>query len=117
MKYLARLLLCLNHTKNKNVFMDKELKIYSSKAQAAYNKANPEVKAVLSELFGKENLSVKITDRIKSIKDCVEACGKDYDVEFSQERTRFLTDDEIAYREMKFIAWLLMMELCLILAT
>jgi len=83
---------------------DKELKIYASKAQAAYNKATPEVKAALAELFGQENLSVKITHRIKTIRDCVAACGKYYDVEFSQERTRFLTEDEIAYKEMKFIA-------------
>jgi len=105
MKFLALLLLFLKCTKIKNVFMaDKELKIFESKAKAAYNKATPEGRDMLEQLLGKENLSVKITDRIKTIRDCVEACGKDYDVEFAYERTKWMTPDEVAYKEMKFIA-------------
>ena len=34
----------------------------------------------------------------------MEACGKDYDVEFAHERIKYMTPDEVAYKEMKFIA-------------
>lgn len=76
------------------------LQINKANALKAYNSASPEMKEILSNLFGKDILSGKITDRIKTFEDaCTETDEDPNDDHFSEG-----TDDEIAFKKLKVIA-------------
>lgn len=47
------------------------LQVEKANALKAYNKADKTLKEVLETLFGKENLSQKVTDRIKTFEDAL----------------------------------------------
>ena len=81
-----------------------ELKIFKDKAIAAYNKASKEGKELLSDLFGKSICGGKITDRIKNMQDVCAEIGRDYNQEFGHEAIKNMSEDEVAYREAKYIA-------------
>ncbi len=53
----------------------KTIEIKTENAIAAYNNANSEGKKLLVDLFGKQNLLLKITDRVKTFADAVEVIG------------------------------------------
>ncbi len=83
----------------------KEVKVFEDKVLAAYKNAKQEGKQLLSDIFGCDLFQPKdITDRIKTMRDVCEACGKDYDVEFAHDRIKWLTADEVAYKELKLIS-------------
>ncbi len=53
----------------------KTLKLEDVTAKKLYKTADPELKLILEESFGKNFFSQKITDRIKTIDDVLEAAG------------------------------------------
>jgi hypothetical protein len=61
------------------------LKLSDSEARALHKTASPELKAVLEseENFGKEFFSEKVTDRVKTYEDAVEATGRTNTPDFS----------------------------------
>ena len=102
-KFLARLLLYMKH-KNKPKMASKELKIFKDKAVEAYRKANSEGKALLRNMFGESEFNENIMDTVKTLQDVCAALGRDYDVEFSKERTKWLTMEELGHKEWRLIA-------------
>lgn len=86
--------------------MAETYQVSQDKARKAYLDASPEVKLMLEQLMG-DTIKMKPEidlDSLVDTKACVEACGLKYEDHFSAEATKGMTDDEIAYREMKFIA-------------
>ena len=76
------------------------LTIEKKNALTAYKEADDKGKTLLSNLFGKEVFSQKITDRIKTWEDvCAEA-----DVDPDSDDFTEGEEDEIAYRKLKLIA-------------
>lgn len=79
----------------------KTITIPADKAIEAYNKADSSTKQIIAELVGKENvLQLDVEERFK------ELCKKinvNYDEEYSADRLKYFTADEIAYRKMKHI--------------
>lgn len=78
--------------------MSEILEIKKTNAIAAFKSATAEGKDLLTNLFGKQNLYEKITDRIQTFADVEEISGKKL-IRRSDE-----TDDEFAYRQVKLIA-------------
>lgn len=75
------------------------LTIEKKNALTAYKEADDKGKTLLSNLFGKEVFSQKITDRIKTWEDvCAEA-----DVDQDSDDFTEGEEDEIAYRKLKLI--------------
>lgn len=84
------------------------LQITKENALKAYKEGCPDVKTVLSNLFGKEHfVPLKITDRIKTLDDVFAACKTERDVFYRKCESASLTKDEIAYRLLKMIAAIL----------
>lgn len=74
------------------------LEIKKTNAIAAFKSATAEGKALLTNLFGKNSLYEKSTDRIQTFADVEELSGEKV-IRDSGE-----TDDEFAYRQIKLIA-------------
>lgn len=74
----------------------KNLTVTLGAAVAEYSKASEEGKAILEKLFGKKELALNITERVKTFDD---ACGL-LGISSSVSETR----DEIAYKQLKVIA-------------
>jgi hypothetical protein len=74
------------------------LEIKKENAIAAFKSATAEGRALLTKLFGKENLYEKITDRIKAFADVEEVSGRKLTHRSDE------TVDEFAYRQIKLIA-------------
>jgi hypothetical protein len=70
----------------------------------AYKQADAAGKALLVEACGLEALTSSVMDRVKSLRDACDETGRNYDLEFSEDRTKGETPDETAYREWKIIA-------------
>jgi hypothetical protein len=77
------------------------LEIQKSNAIKAFNSADEKGKALLVNLFGENNLSQKICDRLNGFDDIIAIAGvdaKDYELRPGE------TADELAYRKWKLIA-------------
>lgn len=78
-------------------------KIKIAKLIRIYNNASAADKALLIDACGAEIFASNVMDRVKTIRDACDECGKDFDIEFSPERIKWETPDETAYREMKIL--------------
>ena len=81
--------------------MCKTLEITQDKAQAAFNNATPEGKKLLADLLGEKNLSMKITDRVKSFADVLEI--KKIRPEYFQQLIAGMPADTQAYEKLKLV--------------
>jgi len=74
-----------------------QIQIIKTNLLKAFNGADSNGKALLSDLFGKEIFSQKITDRVKTIADACNISGMELIVNPDD------TEDEIAYKKLKII--------------
>lgn len=79
--------------------MEKTIQINLQKALQLYASASGEFKVLLENEFGKDALTQKITDRIKTFEDACKHLGLSNEI-FSPGDTK----DEIAYKKLKVIA-------------
>src|SRR5690348_16903222 len=70
----------------------------------AYKNADKAGKALLEEACGTEIFTGDVMERVKNLYDACIETGRDYSVEFSNDRISNETPDETAYREWKIIA-------------
>lgn len=75
------------------------LPISKANVLSAYKKADKKTKELLEELFGKQTLSTKVTDRIKTFEDACAETGEDPD----NQKFHTGTPDEIAYNKLKVV--------------
>ena len=61
--------------------MSTELTITKEAAVQAFKNADKKGQKLLTDLFGKKNLSLKITDRVKTLEDALEIAGEEASVE------------------------------------
>jgi hypothetical protein len=77
------------------------LVIDAQNAPEIYREAGKELKKVMEKTFGKDLLSKKVTDRIKSFEDACKELGISQKV--FNESIEYDAPDEIAYKKMKLI--------------
>lgn len=85
----------------------KTLEVKQDNAIKAYNGADAKAKQLLSDLFGPENLNIKITDRVKTYADACEVLGVDPDGSIIVETTGCFSNDAksiLAYGKLILIA-------------
>lgn len=79
------------------------LALTDAQARSLYPQASPEIKQLLEASFTPEFFSGKITDRVKTMSDVFNAKQLDKDAFYKLCKSSGLTEDEIAYREVKLI--------------
>ena len=77
------------------------LVIDAQNAPEVYREAGKELKKVMEKTFGKDLLSKKVTDRIKSFEDACKELG--FSQKIFNESIENDSPDEIAYKKMKVI--------------
>jgi hypothetical protein len=75
------------------------IEILKSNALKAYNKADEKGKELLLNLFGKDEFSQKITDRVKSFLDACEVTGDNP----NDKKFHTGAEDDIAYQKLKVV--------------
>jgi len=80
----------------------KTLQIEEKKARELYKTASQEFKSLLEDTFGKDFLSEKLTDRIKTYEDACRELNK-VPINEKEMRRKGFTDDEIVLRKIKTI--------------
>jgi hypothetical protein len=80
----------------------KTLQIEEKKARELYKTASEELKKILEDTFGKDFLSEKVTDRVKTYEDACRELNED-PINESEMRRMGFTNDEISYRKIKTI--------------
>ena len=80
----------------------KTLQINEKKARELYKTASEELKKMLEDTFGKDFISEKVTNRVKTYEDACRELNKAPINESDMRRNGF-TDDEINYRKIKTI--------------
>jgi len=78
------------------------LEVKKANALTAYQQANEKGKKLLTNLFGKKHFLGNVIDRIETFDDILEERG--ISKEEFEKSCKGLTDDEIAYRQIKLIA-------------
>ena len=80
----------------------KTLQINEKDAKKLYRTASEELKKIFEDTFGKDFLSDKVTDRIKTYEDACRELNED-PINESEMRRMGFTNDEISYRKIKTI--------------
>jgi hypothetical protein len=73
------------------------------KIRVAYKNADDKGKALLEAACGSVMFTDNVMNRVTTLREACEECGKDYDIEFSPERIKLESPDESGYRELKVI--------------